>query len=155
MRNADKMIPIMLGNLRQEIEAEKALLRYRIREGDRFNVFPVPRKKRQRKRQQVSQLLEITLNDLWQEFKNVERPFLIKSSLRAEAVQRGDYWGESDLDEKPYAKPSGGNEKQIKNRMGMAEEGLSPDQQRYYRTDLVHRFIWYSLATIHGFRATH
>ena len=146
MRNADSTIPIMLGNLRQEIEAERVFLRHRIREGDRYAVFPAPLRKRRRSRkhQEVAQLLEITIRDLWQEFRNVERPFLIRSPLRAEAVQRGDYWGESDVDEKPYAKPSGGsNEKRVKDRMGMAEAGLAPDKQTYYyRTDLVHRFIW-------------
>ena len=145
MRNADSLIPIMLGSLRQEIEAERVLLRYRAQEGDPYAVFPKSRRRnpRSRKYRQASQLLEKTLNNLWQEFKNVERPFLIKSPARAEAVQRGDYWGESDIDEKPYAKAGrGSKDRKIKDRMGMAEAGLSCDEQRYYRTDMVHRFIW-------------
>ncbi|EXJ84120.1 hypothetical protein A1O3_04787 [Capronia epimyces CBS 606.96] len=152
MRHADTLIPIMLGNLRQEIEAEKVLLRHRIREGDPYSVFPNPRARRKRRRQQkdrmeVAQLLESTINDLWQQFKNVERPFLIRDPMRAEQVQRGDYWGESDVDEKHSARPSGrrssnDNRKKVKDRVGMAEAGLSSNQQWYYRTDLVHRFIW-------------
>ncbi|KAK4935749.1 hypothetical protein LTR10_023249 [Elasticomyces elasticus] len=145
MRNADQMIPIMLGNLREEIEAERALLRYRAQEGDPYAVFPKSKRRRPRSRRyrQASHLLENTMNNLWQEFKNVERPFLIKNPVRAEEVRRGDYWGESDVDEKPYAKASrASNDKKIKDRMGMAEAGLSSDEQRYYRTDMVHRFIW-------------
>jgi len=143
MRNADTSIPIMLGNLRQEIEAEKVLLRYRSQEGDRYEVFPKPRRKRNRKRQEASQLLENTLSALWQQFKNVERPFLIKSPVRAEEVQRGDYWGDSDVEEKPVARPSKSNERRTEDRMGMAEAGLPSDEQRYYRTDMTHRFIWW------------
>jgi hypothetical protein len=135
----------MLGNLRQELEAERVLIRYRAQEGDPYAVFPTSRRRprRSRKYREASQLLENTLNNLWQEFKNVERPFLIRNPVRAEEVRRGDYWGESDIDEKPYARASGGsNDKKIKDRMGMAEAGISSGEQRYYRTDMVHRFIW-------------
>lgn len=142
MRNADSTIPIMLGNLRQEIEAERVLLRYRIREGDRYSVFPNSRRKRKRKQHEVAQLLDTTIRNLWQDFKNIERPFLIKNPFRAEQVQRGDYWGESDVDEKPSAKPTAPDEKRVRDGLDMAEAGLSSDQQRYYRTDLVYRFIW-------------
>lgn len=141
MRNADTAIPVMLGNLRQEIQAEKALLRYRIREGDRYAVFSSMRRRR-RRQHEVTQLLEITVNNLWQEFKNVERPFLIKNPRRAEQVLKGDFWGDSDVDEKAYAAPTSPNKKETRNHMDMAEAGLSSDQQRYYRTDIVHRFIW-------------
>ncbi len=143
MRNADTAIPLMLGNLRQELEAEKVLLRYRVQEGDRYNAFPKSRRRRRQKRQQESsQLLETTLGQLWQQFKNVERPFLIRNPTRAEAVQRGDYWGDSDVDEKPYAKPSSG-QNPPRDRMAMAEAGMTlDDNQRYYRTDMVDRFIW-------------
>ena len=44
----------------------------------------------------------------------MERPFLIKNPMRAEEVRKGDYWGESDLDEKPRGK----------NRLKQAEEGV-------------------------------
>ncbi len=147
MRNAPSTIPVMLGNLRQEIEAEKVLLRYRLREGDKYAVFPLRRRRhhRQRKHQEVAQLLEITMQDLWQEFKNVERPFLIKNPVRAEQVERGDYWGESDVAEKPYAKRNTPNDdKGTKDRVGVADAGLSSNRQTHYQTGLVHRFIWYA-----------
>ena len=83
-------------------------------------------------------LLQSTIEKIWQEFRNVERPFLIKNPIRAEQVQKGDYWGESDLDEKARSKATG-----AKDRVNMAEAGLPSDPQlRYYRTDLAHRFIW-------------
>ncbi|EXJ78816.1 hypothetical protein A1O1_09218 [Capronia coronata CBS 617.96] len=69
--------------------------------------------------------LKSNLNDLWQQFKNVERAFLIRDPFRTEQVQKGDYWGESDVDEKAYARPGGGRSgersvKNFKDRMGMA-----------------------------------
>ncbi|KIW38815.1 uncharacterized protein PV06_08654 [Exophiala oligosperma] len=143
MRNADTLIPIMLGNLRQEIQAEQALLRQRAREGDPYSVFPRGRRTRsRRKAREVAELLESTLNGMWQQFRNIERPFLIRNPVRAEKVQRGDWWGESDVDEKPSARPSS-NEKQMTNRIGMAEAGVAPGTDRYYRIDFVHRFIWW------------
>lgn len=146
MRKAGTTIPLQLGNLRQEIEEERALLRYRCREGDRYNVFPSLRK-RTRKQREVAQLLQSTIEKVWVDFKNVERPFLIKNPVRAEQVQRGDYWGESDVDEKPRAKPT-----QTRDRMDMAEAGLPSDpQQRYYRTDLAHRFIWFVRPVVPAF----
>ena len=143
MRHADTMIPVQLGNLRQEIEAEKIFLRYRMRENDPYSVFPRAFRKHRRKRQAVSQLLSLTIDSIWQEFKNLERPFLIRNPFRAEEVRKGDYWGESDIDEKPRARPDQTNEQKTHDRMGMAEAGLSPDQERYYRTDLVHRYMWW------------
>lgn len=151
IRTADSTIPVQLGNLRQEIEAERLFLRYRLREDDPYSVFPKALRKHRRRRREVAQLLSLTISDLWQEFKNVERPFLIRNPFRAEEVRRGDYWGDSDIDEKPRAKPDHqpplDDEKKINNRMGMCEAGLSSDQQRYYNTDLMHRFIWWQSRT--------
>lgn len=156
MRTAPSSIPVALGNLRQEIEAERLFLQYRLQqEVDPYSVFPKSRRKHgRRKRREVAQLLSLTISDLWIEFKNLERPFLIRNPRRAEEVRSGDFWGESDLDdEKSRARrgrdresekpPVGADEKKISNRMGMAEAGLSSDQTRYYNTDLVHRFIWW------------
>lgn len=143
MRHADSSIPIHLGNLRQEIEAERIFLRYRLEEGDKYSVFPKAFRKHRRKRQQTAVLLSNTIEEIWQQFKHLERPFLIRDPLRAEQVRKGDYWGDSDVAEKPHVRPVGKNEKRLKNRMGMAEAGLSPDQETYYRTDLTHRFIWW------------
>ncbi|KIW33450.1 uncharacterized protein PV07_00302 [Cladophialophora immunda] len=140
MRKADTAIPLMLGNLRQELEEERALLRYRCREGDPYGVFPSLRK-RTRKQREVAQLLQSSIDKIWQQFKNIERPFLIRNPLRAEQVQKGDYWGESDIEEKPRARP---DKTRTRDRVDLAEAGFAPDQQpRYYRTDLAHRFIWW------------
>lgn len=40
MRNAPQQIPLMLGNLRQELEAERTAIGRRVHQGDEFNVFP-------------------------------------------------------------------------------------------------------------------
>ena len=136
MQKAESSIPLVLGNLRQELEEERALLRVRCRQGDRYDVFPSLRR-RNRKQKEVAMLLQSTIEKTWQQFKDVERPFLIRNPLRAEAVTKGDYWGESDLDEKPGATPD-----RARDRMDM-EAGLSSDpKQRTYRTDMTHRFIW-------------
>lgn len=52
-------------------------------------------------------LLHRTVKDLWTEFKNLERPFLVASGKRAEEIRKGDYWGESDVEEKAGAKVDG------------------------------------------------
>jgi hypothetical protein len=135
MRRAGTTIPLKLGNLRQEIEEERALLRYRCREMDQYGVFPSLRKKTRRQRE-VIHLLQTTVEKMWQEFKNIERPFLIKNPARAEAIQRGDYWGESDLDEKPRARPSRTRDHSD------VEAVQTVEGQHYYRTDFAHRFIW-------------
>jgi hypothetical protein len=44
--------------------------------------------------------LHRTIKGLWVEFKNLERPFLVASGRRAEEIRKGDYWGESDVEEK-------------------------------------------------------
>jgi hypothetical protein len=139
MRHADTMIPITLGNLRQELEEERALLRQRCREADQYNVFPSLRRRR-RKQQEVAQLLSVTINKLWIEFKNAERPFLIRNPVRAEKVQQGGYWSEGDLAEKPGSMKSRWAKRDA---LAEAEDGLPPvEQSHYYRTDVVHRFIW-------------
>ncbi len=51
--------------------------------------------------------------------------------------------GESDVDGKAYARPSPSEAEQVTKGMGMAEAGLSSDEHRYDRRDLIHRFIWY------------
>lgn len=90
----------------------------------------------------MAQLLEVTINNLWQEFKKVERPFLIGNPLRAEQVRKGDYWGQSDIDEKAQTRQGAKN----RDRVDMAEAGFPQTQQRYHRTDLAHRFIWYAFS---------
>ena len=53
--------------------------------------------------EEVLYLLHRTIKDLWIEFKNQERPFLVASGRRAEKIRKGDYWGESDVEEKAGA----------------------------------------------------
>ena len=149
IRNAPTQITLQLGNLRQEIEAERLVLRKRCREGDEFNVFRPSgrlRSKSRKRTNEVVHLLMKTMDKLWLEFKTVERPFLIKSGRRAEAVKRGDFWGESDIDEKIEARlpgtPKEGRAGKRTNVMGMEEANVGLDE-RYYRTDLTHRFIWW------------
>lgn len=78
IRNAPGQIPIQLGNLRQEIEAERMVLRKRCREGDEFRVFGqvgrVRSRSGSRRTMEVVQLLMKTVDKLWGEFKDVERP---------------------------------------------------------------------------------
>ncbi len=142
LRSADTHIPIILANLRQEILFEKAFIGSRLKAGDEFRVFPRRlcyvrgpdgRREGQRTRRAFALLLNATIKDLWIEFRNLERPFLIKNPMRAEEVRKGDYWGESDLDEKPRGE----------NRLRQAEEGIKQAGKQYYRTDLAHRWIWW------------
>ncbi|KPI35552.1 uncharacterized protein AB675_10964 [Cyphellophora attinorum] len=120
MRSAPTRIPIVLGNLRQEILAERAYLRQRIAEGrDPFGVMPetldsssaggvsrgAPGHRGGRRggiraaeeQESYTKLLSFTVRDLWMEFRRLERPFLVNSGLRAKAIEKGDYWSEGDL----------------------------------------------------------
>lgn len=128
----------MLGNLRQEIEIERIMIKCRLQQGDPFRVFNIRNFKSKDYRHRSATLLEATIKELWQEFKNLERPFLIHNAFRAQEVRRGDYWGESDIDEKPSAR-----DRRRKDRPDAGEAGSSPDQSNYYRTDFAHRFIWW------------
>jgi hypothetical protein len=149
IRYAPSQIPIQLGNLRQEIEAERWALRERCRQGDQFNIFKLTGRGRARSRRRTSEVVHLlmkTVDKLWFEFRELERPFLIKSGSRAEAVRKGDYWGESDIDEKaagklPGTEKKGGSGKRT-NAMGMEEANVGVEGD-YYRTDLTHRFIWW------------
>ena len=88
-------------------------------------------------------LLNATIKDLWVEFKNVERPFLIRNPLRAEEVAKGDYWGESDLEEKPGLSARMRRGRGKKQRSKDVEDGIRMTGKQYYRTDLAHRWIWW------------
>ena len=69
-----------------------------------------------------------TIKDLWQSFKSLERPFLVRNPRRAREIQRGDYWGESDIDEKSRYVDEERNEDNLKT---------------YYDCDFLHRFLWW------------
>jgi hypothetical protein len=214
LRSAPTHIPLILGNLRQELLAERVYLRQRCAEGrDPFGVFPrgrlagLPRsvrgvstsRRRGRRRnngdhhrdgggetsddkhsrrslreeerlveqggEAYTRLLEVTIEDLWLEFCALERPFLIRRGLRAEAVARGDYWSDDDIEaagsvdeektgnegsgprrrrggrkRRPRGGTSGVNSKA---EWEAAEADLRREGAKYYNTGLVHRFIWW------------
>lgn len=66
-------------------------------------------------------LLNFTITELWNNFKALERPFLIRSGNRAEQVRKGDYWGDRDVGGSGDEKGGGGRkrDKSVKNTMGM------------------------------------
>jgi len=107
MRKAKTTIPLQLGNLRQEIEEERALLRYRCRENDRYDVFPSLRK-RTRKQRAVVQLLQSTIEKMWQEFKNVERPFSHQKSTPSGGGAAGRLLGRKRLGREASCKTESG-----------------------------------------------
>jgi hypothetical protein len=156
LRKADKQMPIILGTLRQELIFERALISHKIDYGDEFDVFPRklrymrtgPRGKREKGglRQQYARLLEVTIEELWIEFKRLERPFLIRSGFRAEEVQRGGYWSSDDLKEKPSRRGRRRNQKGVfasAADLSKAEAGVRAQATQYYNTDFLHRFIWW------------
>ena len=142
LRSADTHIPLILGNLRQEILFERAFIANRLRCGDEFRVFGGRLKtvkgldgQKDKARRAFALLLQASIRDLWMEFKVLERPFLISKAQRAEEVRRGGYWGESDLEV---------NEKRgsrRKKKKGSGGGGF--EDQNFYRTDLSHRWIWW------------
>jgi hypothetical protein len=211
-RSAPTHIPLILGNLRQELLAERVYLRQRCAEGrDPFGVFPRGRlaglsrsargvgnsTSRNRRRSQrradardgdesygkehsrrsareeeqlveqggeaYTRLLEVTIEDLWLEFCALERPFLIKHGMRAEAVARGDYWSDDDIEAAGSVDDEkGGNGNGPRRRRGRkrrrrdvtsgvnakgeweaAEADLRKEGAKYYNTGLAHRFIWW------------
>lgn len=182
LRGAPTQIPLELGNLRQEILAERAYLQQRCREGrDVFGVFPkrlagLPpptgadggrRRERAKRRgtrnwelEGYVRLLQVTVDDLWAEFQRLERPFLVRSGLRARAVEGGDYWGVEDVEEGSVDEEKGGVRRRRRRRgraakgrgvLGdtdhqqwhAAEEDLRREGAKYYNTDLAHRWIWW------------
>jgi hypothetical protein len=114
MRKAPSQIPVALGNLRQEIMSEKEQLRRKIRRcHDPHHVQITSRGLMTRRgsgtprTEEVLYLFHRTIKHLWIEFKNLERPFLVANGRRAEKIRKGDYWGESDVEEKAGAKVDG------------------------------------------------
>ena len=188
MRTAPTQIPITLGNLRQEILAERAYLRQRTKEGrDPFCVFPRELGGRLRssssqgggkegkegemgKMPTYARLLSYTIRDLWLEFQRLERPFLVKGAMRAEAIRGGDYWSDKDVDFDVEDDGSGASSASSRDNDGprqrrrrrrrrrrqqrgavaadgvgwaAEEEDLRREGSKYYNTDMTHRFIWW------------
>lgn len=75
-----------------------------------------------------------TIRDLWRQFKGLERPFLVSSGARAEAIHRGGTWVEDDLL----------NEKTLREDLEMhGEMDSTANYSALYQCDFVHRFIWW------------
>ncbi|KAL1860679.1 hypothetical protein Daus18300_009022 [Diaporthe australafricana] len=75
-----------------------------------------------------------TVRDLWRQFKSLERPFLVSSGQRAEAIRNGDVWVEKDLVD----------EKTLREDIELhGESGSFADWSAFYRCDFTHRFIWW------------
>lgn len=75
-----------------------------------------------------------TVRDLWRRFKALERPFLVQSGARAEAIHLGAPWDEDDLvDEK-------GLREDVETH---GEAGSWANYSAVYQCAFVHRFIWY------------
>lgn len=75
-----------------------------------------------------------TVRDLWRKFKAFERPFLVSSAPRAEAIYRGGTWVEDDLIK----------EKDLREDLEMhGEAGSTANYTNLYNCDFFHRFIWW------------
>lgn len=75
-----------------------------------------------------------TIRDLWRQFKGYERPFLVRSGAKAEAIHNGHTWVEDDLL----------NEKGLREDIEMnGETGSTANYTMLYRCDSIHRFIWW------------
>lgn len=85
--------------------------------------------------EQTLSLHYLTIRDLWRQFKMLERPFLVSSGPRAEAIHKGGAWVEDDLV----------NEKGLREDIEMHGDamGSTTNYAAIYRCDLVHRFIWW------------
>ena len=159
MRAAPRQIPITLGNIRQELISEREQLRRKIRRctdahhiqittgaGNVAGNFRGSNFKGRGPQEEVLYLLNRTIKDLWNEFKSLERPFLVKNPRRAEAIARGDYWGEGDVDMGEKGERDGGGRGNSRRATMPADEenlGMGTDGATYYRTDFGHRFIWW------------
>ena len=136
MRAAPREIPLVLGNIRQELISEREQLRRKIRRCTDINHIQITTGagggnfKGKGPQEEVLFLLSRTIKSLWTEFKGLERPFLVRDPRRAEEIARGDFWGDGDVDEKDR-------------RPQLDEEKLGSDGATYYRTDFGHRFIWW------------
>ncbi|KAL8391819.1 hypothetical protein RB595_002140 [Gaeumannomyces hyphopodioides] len=71
--------------------------------------------------------------DLWQQFKDLERPFLVASGRRAEAMRHGDMWTEKDLAEADARA----------DMEAYCDTGSFASWTAVYRCDFGHRFLWW------------
>ncbi|KAL8415258.1 hypothetical protein RB594_006197 [Gaeumannomyces avenae] len=74
------------------------------------------------------------LRDLWQQFKDLERPFLVAAGRRAEAMRHGDVWIEKDL---------AGADARAADMEAHGDTGSFASWTAVYRCDFGHRFLWW------------
>ncbi|TQN69076.1 hypothetical protein CSHISOI_06401 [Colletotrichum shisoi] len=146
IRSAPTDIRDSLGNLRQQLCEEREALRHQTKEiraqGKlRHRIVNVGGKLANREARRALSYAEqtlplhyITLRDLWRTFKDIERPFLVASGHRAEAIHNGAAWVEGDLDEK------------VRTDFERHGEAVSfADWSALYKCDFAHRFIWWQV----------
>ncbi|KAK6375055.1 hypothetical protein LTR64_003172 [Lithohypha guttulata] len=169
LRSAPKDIPLTLSNLRQEIQSERAMLRERLKEGDRYHVFPGRQMRRVGKNESHVGLLDTTLKQTWKNFRELEKAFITQGhgvdgdeDVEGEVRSNDGNSQFSDVERKYEGEKSGHasslppatrrardrarmrrRESHVTNRMGMWEAGLSLDRTTYYNTDLWHRVVWW------------
>ncbi|KAF5497090.1 hypothetical protein CGCS363_v008936 [Colletotrichum siamense] len=146
IRAAPSEIRDSLGNLRQQLCEEREALRHQTKEirGKsklRQKISHIGEKNANAEARRALEYAEktlplhyMTLRDLWRTFKELERPFLVASGHRAEAIHNGASWGENDLDEKVRSD----FEKH-------GEMGSFADWSALYKCDFAHRFIWWQV----------
>ncbi|KAF9874675.1 hypothetical protein CkaCkLH20_07812 [Colletotrichum karsti] len=146
IRSAPHEIRDGLGNLRQQLCEEREALRHQTKEirsksklrqkvmhlgmGDK-NANNEARRALEYAEKTLP-LHYLTLRDLWRNFKELERPFLVASGQRAEAIHNGASWGENDLDEKVH-----------RDFERNGEMASFADWTALYKCDFAHRFIWW------------
>ncbi|KAF3800822.1 hypothetical protein GCG54_00009493 [Colletotrichum gloeosporioides] len=146
IRAAPSEIRDSLGNLRQQLCEEREALRHQTKEIRaksklRQKISHIGEKNANAEARRALEYAEktlplhyMTLRDLWRTFKELERPFLVASGHRAEAIHNGASWGENDLDEKVRSD----FEKH-------GEMGSFADWSALYKCDFAHRFIWWQV----------
>jgi len=163
LRSAPTQIPLVLGNLRQELLEERSMLRQRLREGDQYHVFSGRQMRRVGRSESHIRLIENTLRIQWRQFREVEKKFRVSGGGEGDVEDaedaRSDEEGSGDSDfarenEVYGEKGAGGGrarerarmrrrESHVTDWMGMRNAGLSIDRCTYYRTDLRHRLLWW------------
>lgn len=171
-RSAPRAIPISLGNLRQEIQSERSMLRQRLKEGDRYHVFHGRQMKSVGTAKSHIKLVDETLRITWKEFRDLEKRFIVKNGAGGDVEDADAKTEESDFEErvsvngnygkyyeKDLARTSrarggaeGGRSRRlarkdshIQSALGLNRAGLSIDGQTYYNTNISHRFKWWWL----------
>lgn len=123
------------------------MLRERLKEGDRYHVFPGRQMRRVGKNESHIRLIDTLLNQTWKSFRAVERKFIVNEGTDEES-RDGDSDSQASGKEDEKSKPRDRRalrrrQSHLQSRMGMYEAGLSIDKTTYYNTDFWHRVIWW------------